>query len=591
MKLVLAALLSWIYLPMVGAASNSEWTLVRSSNFEVYSQAGERNGRSALLWFEQLRAFFVQAGVARTGGDLESNGPVQVIGFRSAKQYAPFRRRPTADAFFLSGEGHDYIVMPRLGFDEIAVAAHEYTHLELRSLGMRLPPWLAEGLAEFFSTIRIGEHGCVIGGDLPMRTLVLRQRPWIPLVQLIGWTEDSLMRGDRKEADVFYAESWALTDMLALSPAYAPRFSDLLAAMASGATDGDTIPRIYGKPLSGIMADLHTWEQTRRSGVSLPGIPSVSQDVRVSELTSFESRVVLAGLLLADGDLDRAKAMYRALAHDQPDSATVLVALGTIALREGDRRTAREEWKRAMELGIRDARLCYRYAILAEDAGLSTDEVGAALRRAIELRQNFDDARYRLGLLESNSGHYEAALEQFRAMSSVPATRAFGYWTAMASAYTETEHREEAKKAAVEAMRYATSAEERTSATRLAYVANTDLTVQLSHDANGKLQMVTARKPHASDDWNPFIEPGDHILYVKGQIRKVECSAGKITGLRVESLSAAVEVSLPDPTHVLIRGGTPEFVCGAEDGRNVTVEYAAEKRAATGGVLRGIQFW
>jgi lipopolysaccharide biosynthesis regulator YciM len=300
---------------------------------------------------------------------------------------------------------------------------------------------------------------------------------------------------------------------------------------------------------------------------------------------------MIADLLLACADLGRARTAYRALANERPEDVRVAAALGNIALREGDRNTGREQWKRAMQLGIRDAALYYQYAILAEDANVPAWDIESALRRAIELKADFDDARYKLGLLESNGGHYAAALEQFRAMRSVPAKRAYGYWTAVASALTETDHREEAKEAAGKAMRYATSAEERASASRLAYAAETDLTVQVSHDANGNLQMVTARKPHGSDDWNPFIEPGDHIVYVEGQIRKVECSAGKITGFQVATASTALEVALPDPSRVLIRGGTPEFVCGADDERKVAIQYAAvEKRAAVNGVLRGMQF-
>ena len=196
--------------------------------------------------------------------------------------------------------------------------------------------------------------------------------------------------------------------------------------------------------------------------------------------------------------LDRARTAYNVLANERPEDPRAAAALGNIALREGDRSTGREQWKHAIQLGIRDATLYYQYAILAEDANVPAPDIENALRRALELRADFDDARYKLGLLESNRGHYAAALEQFRAMRSVPVERAYGYWTAVASALTETDQREEAKDAAGKAMHYATNVDERASASRLAYAAETDLTIQISHDANGNLQMVTARKPHGS---------------------------------------------------------------------------------------------
>jgi tetratricopeptide (TPR) repeat protein len=587
----LAALLLTICLPVAGGAPNSQWTLVRSSHFEVYSQSSERDGKRALLWLEQLRAFFVGLGVAQSGRDLESHGPIRVIGFRSPSEYAAFRLRPAADAYFIGGETTDYIVMPQLSSAEFGLAAHEYGHLVLRSFGLQLPPWLAEGIAEFFSTVRIGEQGCSIGGDLPMRALALRRGPWIPLERLLGATKDSALFADRNDMSVFYAESWALTDMLILSPAYAAKFNQLLETMAFGGPGAAALAGVYAKSLSAVMADLRGWMEKARSGVQLAGIPAANPPVEVSGLTNFESRRMIADLLFAGIDLGRAKAAYKALANERPEDARVAAALGSIAFKEGDRNTAREQWKRAIQLGIGDAGLYYQFAILAEDAGVPTEEIVEALRRAIELRPEFDDARYKLALLESNCGHYEAALEQLRAMRPVPAGRAFGYWTAMATALNETDQREAAKEAAVKAIPYAKTEDERALVSSMRYVADTDLTVRFSRDANGNLQMVTARKPHGADDWNPFIEPGDRMVHVEGQIRKVECSAGRITGFTIESAAGAVEVALPDPAHVLIGGGRAEFVCDAEDGRKVAIEYAAfEKHTTADGVLRGMQF-
>ena len=94
----------------------------------------------------------------------------------------------------------------------------------------------------------------------------------------------------------------------------------------------------------------------------------------------------------------------------------VLAALGTIALTRGDTGGAVASWKRAVELGVADADLCYRYAVLADGRGLP---VRAALERALALRPDFDDARFKLALLEKNAGHAEAAVDQLRAAGLV----------------------------------------------------------------------------------------------------------------------------------------------------------------------------
>lgn len=590
-KLLWAVALA-LHLPVLCAAADSEWTLVRSPHFEVYSQAGARDGRSALLRFEQLRGFFAQVAPAQAAAALNDHTrSVRIIRFQSEKDYAAFRLSPAADAYFVGGEVVDYIVMPRLGSEDLPVAAHEYAHLVLHSLGLRLPCWLAEGIAEFFSSLHIEEEHCSIGGDLPVHMQTLRQRRWLPLSQLLALSENSPLRAKRNEEDIFYAESWALTNMLIFSPAYAPRFNQLLEATAFGKSDAGTLTRIYGKPLSMVTTDLHAWIQRTGHGVPLPGVPSITQDIQVSALTSFESRRMTADLLLASAQSERAETEYQSLAIERPNDPTLAAALGTIALRKGDRAAARLQWGRALHLGIRDTALCYQYANLADDAGAPPDEISAALQQAIELEPDFDDARYKLGLIENNRGRYEAALAQFRAMRAVSTGRAYAYWTAVASALTETDQREQAKDAADKAKQYATTPDERSAAIELRYAAATDLTVQLSRDANGNLQMVTARKPHGSDDWNPFVEPSDNMVSLEGQIQRVECNAGQITGFRVGSASTAVEVLLPDPAHVLIRGGTPEFVCGAEDGRKVAIQYAAfANHQQAAGILRGMQF-
>jgi hypothetical protein len=249
------------------------------------------------------------------------------------------------------------------------------------------------------------------------------------------------------------------------------------------------------------------------------------------------------------------------------------------------------EWKRAFDLGMRDPVICYQYAGLLEKAHAPDDQIAAALRRAIELRPGYDDARFKLGLLESSHENYAAALEQLRAMRSVPRARAYSYWLAIASALLGSDQRPAAKAAAEKAAAFAATPDQRDVAALLALDTQTDITVQFARDSQGNLHMVTSRKPHGATSWNPFIELGDQIRTVTGRIRRVECRAGAITAFEVGDSSGVVRVSLPDPSHILIEGGKPEFYCGAEDGRQVTIQFAA-KPAQDGsqGILRGIRF-
>jgi tetratricopeptide (TPR) repeat protein len=578
-----------LYLPVAGRAADSSWTIVRNSHFEVFSQASQNEAEAAVVWLERLRAFFIQVGISNGDGDRQVRGPVRVVQFGSEKDFAPFRPSASADAFFLAGPTRDYVVLSKLSRAQTGVVAHEYAHLVLHSLGVPLPEWLVEGLAEFFSTVTISDRECTVGGDLPLRRAFLQRGRWIRLPALLS--VDSVTRLDREKAGVFYAEAWALTDMLVFSSQYNGHLPQLMSKLAIEKDSADVLTGTYGKSVNEIEADLHGWLDRPHVPAPLPAVKMSVELSPASPVDEFSYRMVIADLLFANGRLRDAQAAYRALVQERPNEAVIHAALGSIALREGASDVARAEWKVAMRLGVEDAGVCYRYANLAEDAGVPVAEITAALQRAVELAPDFDDARYKLGLVELHAGNYAEAVSELRSMRTVPRGRAYGYWTAMANALIELDERDEAKTAAAHAREFAQNDEQRSSASLLAYMAGTDLTVQMTRDEQGQLQMMTARKPHGSDNWNPFIEAGDQIKHFEGKIRKVECSANKITGFEVANGTQDVKLSLPDPSRVMIVGGDPEFVCGAEDGRTVAIDFATVSAPGpTDGLLRGMRF-
>ena len=110
---------------------------------------------TTLAWFEQLRTWLIR----ETGLRPDRLRAARVIGFATTEEYRRFRLHSSADAYYLGTEGRDYIVMVLAGPNEFGVAAHEYAHMVLHSTGWQLPPWLGEGLAELFSTVRSPERG------------------------------------------------------------------------------------------------------------------------------------------------------------------------------------------------------------------------------------------------------------------------------------------------------------------------------------------------------------------------------------------------------------------------------------------------
>ncbi len=566
------------------------WVVARSSHFDVYSEAGPERAQSALIWFEELKTIFEKNGVVTDGIRPQNSRPVQVIGFRSAKEYNAFRTRMTADAYYVGAEGKDYIVMPALEPREFGVAAHEYAHFLLHSRGLRVPAWIDEGLAEVFATVRITNRKRELGGPSPMRLETLRRRAWVPLPELFDPKSSSVLRQTREGSAIFYAESWAVTDLLTFSPIYAPQFHHFIGALNAGLSPSQAFAAVYGKTIEAVLGDLRMWvrdgmSQRKRLPSSAPG----RFDVKENELSEFQSSMLLADLLFVQGDWNRAEEGYHRLLQKVPNNPEILAALGTIAFRRGESRNAIEWWGKAIDEGESEAWVCFRYAVLADAAGLPPNEIKRALERAVASKPGFDDARYQLAILESNSGEYDNAVAQLRRMTKPSPQRAYGYWSTMAYALTELDKRKEAEDAARQALKYAATDENRAKATAMLQIARTDLRVQYSRDASGHLQLVTTRAPHDDTDWNPFVESGDDIRQENGQLRGVQCHDGKLTGLVVTTKNGSLTLLVPDPSHVLMQNSPAEFTCGSQTPASVRVDYAQSTQKSVG-ILRRMEF-
>ena len=83
------ARLACLLIPLVfcftaGAQSVHPWALADNPHFEVYSQAGPENARTALAWFEQLRTWLIR----ETGLRPDRLRPARVIGFATPRNTA-----------------------------------------------------------------------------------------------------------------------------------------------------------------------------------------------------------------------------------------------------------------------------------------------------------------------------------------------------------------------------------------------------------------------------------------------------------------------------------------------------------------------
>jgi len=220
----------------VPAAEQSPWLEVHSAHFTVITDAGEKKGREVALRFEQMRAVFASLlGKER----LNQPVPLTILAFKNDKMFyqcAPLRQGQPIDVpgFFLPGEDQDFIVLNLFEEEPWRAVAHDFAHL---LLNYNYPPaqgWFDEGLAEYFSSIRVDDKEVEIGGDPELRpsvasdllqnqidshppkslTELLGAQVWLSIPDLFTMKHDTSGYNEGTHHTLYYAESWIVMHYL-----------------------------------------------------------------------------------------------------------------------------------------------------------------------------------------------------------------------------------------------------------------------------------------------------------------------------------------------------------------------------------------
>lgn len=241
------ALLAWLFCAVAPAAEPTPWLEVHSAHFTVITDAGEKKGREVALRFEQMRAAF---GVLLGKERLNQSIPLTILAFRNDKSYyqvAPLVHVPAlapggpdtyqpidVPGFFLPGDDQDFIVLNLFEEESWRAVAHDFAEM---LLSYNYPPaqgWFDEGLAEYFSSIRVDNKQVELGGDPELRlslsedlvgnqhatqppkslTELLGAQVWLPLPDLFALKHDPSARNRGTHHTLYYAESWIVMHYL-----------------------------------------------------------------------------------------------------------------------------------------------------------------------------------------------------------------------------------------------------------------------------------------------------------------------------------------------------------------------------------------
>ncbi|MEQ1886427.1 MAG: tetratricopeptide repeat protein [Bryobacteraceae bacterium] len=557
-----------------------------SDDFEIFSTAGEGDTRRALEQFQQVSGFFASVMQKK----LATNDPTRIIIFGAKKEYEPYKPNEVAIAFYTQTGGRDYIVLGAVDDDSaFHVAIHEYVHLLVEHGGLKLPPWLNEGTAELYSTLKPLAGKILVGSLVPGRIQALNREKWVPLATILAADHNSPYYNEKNRAGSLYNEGWALTHMLTLTNEYGPGYSKFLAEIQAGTPSQQALEKIYGKPLEAIEKSVQAYVRGDRFKGSLFDLKlqKTKEKAAAEPAPLFDVQLALTDLMNRPGKQAETRRRLEALASEDPKRPEPHVGLGYLTWREGQAVKAVESFEKAFALGGRNPKMLWDFGRLAGNS--KPDSSIAALRALLEQEPDRRDVRLTLAEIEMSEKKATEALEALKPVKSITPEEAPRLFRLLAYANLEASNHQAARSNALRWIESTQKEDEKENAKRLVqYLDNLD-----------RAPKPVAFAPTAPTLTDPRpLEPRAGVELalpsVSGKFIEMQCD-GPRTRIVVESESVPVVFTMDDPDLVTAYGNGAQaeeitVTCGKQKPVDVRVQYTQASMRGVLGIAKRIRF-
>ena len=201
------------------AAADTKWTRVDTPNFVIVGATGKSALQDVGRQFEGFREALTKV---LSSAVTSTAVPTVVVVFSDDKTFEPFKpvyegKKVDIGGLFIPRRNINYILLgPNRNVESLRPVFHEYSHLVVSNVAPKLPVWVNEGLAEYYSTFEMSANGrsVVFGRAVPGHYHELATSRWIPLDALLAIKHDSPEYNENSKRGVFYAESWLLMHMI-----------------------------------------------------------------------------------------------------------------------------------------------------------------------------------------------------------------------------------------------------------------------------------------------------------------------------------------------------------------------------------------
>ena len=557
-------------------AAEPQWVEVRSPNFVVATDDGEKRGREVAMRFEQMRAVF---GSLMDKAKVTLPVPLQIVAFRNTKemrQVAPlWNGKPTQVAgLFQGGSDRSFIMLDMSQENPWTVVFHEYAHQLMNgNMQVQLDPWFEEGFAEYFSSIEVDGKEARVGKIPSYDYLVLQQLGTMRVADLMKvrqYSETYNESGSRRTT--FYSESGMLMHYIydnQLLPKVVVYF-DLKENQHVEVEEA--LRRAFG--MSAKQFDDALRDYIRVGHYKFYKIPTPASiaagNFTSRPLKAADSSAVLADIHLHSRDYqDKALSEFQDILKSDPDNAAACRGLGYAYLQRLDFSPAGEYFKRASQLDPKDPRVHYYNALLmARQGGFSSDSdlpgLTQELETSVRLDPSFADSYALLAFAQTTAGDSAKALVTLQKALAID-PRNENYRFNLANIYLANRQPDQAI-TVLQSLQNAASPEV---ASRAAGALMNMKRGQPGQNAPPSDTPVFTLQHRGSDDRTPS-SPDDAgspsptpatadvkwsaPTFLRGSLSSVDCSEEPSAVLTVLSGSKTLKLKIADKHHVIVIG-------------------------------------
>lgn len=570
-------------------AKHENWVEVRSPNFVVVSNAGEKQARKTALQFEQIREVF------RESLAVASNHPSPLITILAVKDEGSMRE--LLPEYWAKGHSHlggifvfrMNIYFAAVDLDEEAEGAfetfyHEYYHSVTMPYFPKLPVWLAEGLAEFYGHTKIDDKSVGMGQADGLLLAELQNEPFIPLNVLFQVDQSSPYYNESHKTSIFYAESWALTHYLMIGDrgAHRPLLLAYLKALDQGKSSQQAAAEAFGD-LKKLQSNLMNYlNNASFFYLKVPAVSKVTDiDLKARAISEAEADAYKGGFATIRGRFQDADSTLEQAIKIDPNCALAYEYLGLDRFFEGRRDEAIDSLSKSISFDPENSFTRFLRAQFSLASGLTESSRSEDdLRQAIALSPNFASPYPLLAVYIATQKENlpEALTFAEKAVSFEPGNS--GYQLALAQVLARMEKYDEAKTAALNAASSARQPQEQANAQSFLHY----LEEAKNYRAN--------RPPLNVNEPNDVVNEGNVID--QGIVASVSCEGGlKIDKIDVDTAGAILHLR-PSPNHPLAltsEGKLPEGFnpCTSLKGLTISVRYRLDEHDANSGEIRSLR--